>query len=50
MDNINNRLDVDVSCIGRKIVFDAIAKIDQTIVDANCIKDYRDNYREENYE
>jgi len=31
-------------------VFDAIAKIDQTIVDANCIKDYRDNYREENYE
>ncbi len=34
----------------RETVFNAIAKIDQTIVDANCIKDYRDNYREENYE
>ena len=40
------QLDIDL----RESVFDAIAKIDQTIVDANCIKDYRGNYREENYE
>ncbi len=29
-------------------VLDAIAKIDEGVVDTNCVEDYQDNYREEN--
>ncbi len=38
------QLHVDLS----ERIFDAIAKIDESVIDTNCIEDYRDNYREEN--
>ena len=52
LDQIGNQivatcqLHVDLS----KPIFDAIAKIDESVVDTNGIKNYRDNQREENQE
>ncbi len=39
-----SQLNIDLS----ESILDAIAKIYESVVDANCVEDYRDNYREEN--